>query len=135
MPVAKLIAEAAATVRALADERKVRVVCPESPGLAVRVDINQVRLALVNLLRNAIEAAPAEGWASIRVQREACGDLAFVVEDNGPGFAQTNMDESEPHIALANIQQRLEIMCGGKLTVMPREGGGTVVKVILPETT
>ena len=51
------------------------------------------------------------------------------------GFAQTNMDESEPHIALANIQQRLEIMCGGKLTVMPREGGGTVVKVILPETT
>lgn len=87
-PVAKLIAEAAAAVRALADERKVRVVCPESPGLAVRVDINQVRLALVNLLRNAIEAAPADGWASIRVQREACGDLAFVVEDNGPGIPE-----------------------------------------------
>jgi signal transduction histidine kinase len=52
------------------------------------------------------------------------------VEDTGPGFAPA--DDEAPHIALANIQQRLEIMCGGKLTVMPREGGGTVVKITLP---
>ena len=45
---------------------------------------------------------------------------------------RANTDDSEPHIALANIQQRLEIMCGGTLTVMPREGGGTVVKITLP---
>ena len=53
------------------------------------------------------------------------------VEDNGPGFAPADGD-CEPHIALANIRQRLEIMCGGKLTIRPREGGGTVVNVTIP---
>ena len=54
----------------------------------------------------------------------------IVVEDNGPGFAPA--DDCEPHIALANIKQRLEMMCGGKLTIRPREGGGTVVRVTIP---
>jgi len=87
VPVAKLIAEAVATVRALAEERRVRLVCPDAPAqLAVRVDALQIRLALANLLRNGLEAAPAEGWASLRVQREPNGDVAFAIEDNGPGL-------------------------------------------------
>ncbi len=88
VPVAKLVAEAAAAARGLAEERHVRLVCPEAPShLAVSVDAGQIRLALSNLLRNALEAAPAEGWASLRVQREPNGDVAFAVEDNGPGLA------------------------------------------------
>jgi len=53
-----------------------------------------------------------------------------IVEDNGSGFGP--YDETEPHIALSNIRQRLEMMCRGKLTILPREGGGTVVKVTIP---
>ena len=44
------------------------------------------------------------------------------------------MVTSEPHIALKNIRQRLEIMCGGSLTIGPNEGGGTVVKVTIPDS-
>ena len=36
--------------------------------------------------------------------------------------------------ALANIQQRLNMMCKGTLKITPREGGGTVVKVTIPNT-
>ncbi len=94
-------------------------------------------LTLQPIVENAVKHGMDPDSAPLRIcirTRETDAGHEITVEDNGPGFAQTNMDESEPHIALANIQQRLEIMCGGKLTVMPREGGGTVVKVILPET-
>ena len=56
----------------------------------------------------------------------------IIVEDTGPGFDPA--DESVPHIALKNIQQRLEMMCGGSLTIAPRREGGTVVKVTIPDS-
>jgi len=95
-------------------------------------------LTLQPIVENAVKHGMDPDSAPLRIcirTRETDAGHEITVEDNGPGFAQTNMNESEPHIALANIQHRLEIMCGGKLTVMPREGGGTVVKVILSETT
>ena len=50
----------------------------------VQADPDQVRAALTSLLRNAIEAAPAEGWAGIRIERTE-GSLNLIVEDNGAG--------------------------------------------------
>ena len=55
----------------------------------------------------------------------------IVVEDTGHGFESTG--DSEPHIALNNIRQRLELMCGGTLTIEPRDGGGTRVTVTIPD--
>ncbi|MBQ6424366.1 MAG: histidine kinase [Acidaminococcaceae bacterium] len=112
-------------------------------GLFVEYDTPHTRfrvppLTLQPIVENAVKHGMDPDSAPLRIcirTRETDAGHEITVEDNGPGFAQTNMDESEPHIALANIQHRLEIMCGGKLTVMPRKGGGTVVKVILPETT
>ncbi len=54
----------------------------------------------------------------------------IVVEDNGPGFSPD--DDYEPYTALKNIRQRLEMMCGGKLTIRSREGGGTIVTLTIP---
>lgn len=54
----------------------------------------------------------------------------IIVEDDGPGY--NPVDDNEPHIALNNIRERLEMMCKGKLEIAPREGGGTVVKVTIP---
>ena len=112
-------------------------------GLFVEYDTPHTRfrvppLTLQPIVENAVKHGMDPDSAPLRIcirTRETDAGHEITVEDNGPGFAQANTDDSEPHIALANIQQRLEIMCGGKLTVMLREGGGTVVKVILPETT
>ena len=56
----------------------------------------------------------------------------IIVEDTGPGFDPS--DESKPHTALDNIRQRLEMMCGGSMTIQPREGGGTVVTITIPDS-
>nr|WP_316625061.1 histidine kinase [uncultured Ruminococcus sp.] len=54
----------------------------------------------------------------------------IIVENDGPDFNPA--DDNEPHIALNNIRQRLEMMCKGKLEIAPRKGGGTSVKVTIP---
>ena len=54
----------------------------------------------------------------------------IIVEDNGVGFVPEK--DCETHTALSNIRERLSMMCGGKLTICPRVGGGTVVKVTIP---
>ena len=45
---------------------------------------------------------------------------------------EQSADDNEPHIALNNIRQRLEMMCNGKLEITPHEEGGTTVKVTIP---
>lgn len=56
--------------------------------------------------------------------------IVITVEDNGPGFSE--QDDNEPHIALANIRERLKRMCKGTLEISPKEGGGTTVRIVLP---
>ncbi len=67
----------------------------------------------------------------IRIQtRRTDSHYEILVENNGTDFEP--VDDGEPHIALKNIQQRLEMMCRGQMTIMPRKEGGTVVKVTIP---
>lgn len=66
---------------------------------------------------------------SIRTRYTDVG-TEIIVEDNGIGFDPSG--ESEPHIALKNIRQRLEMMCGGTLELTSREAGGTRVTIRVP---
>src|SRR5262249_15113978 len=52
----------------------------------VAVDVDQVRGAFLNLLRNALEAMPSGGVLTISARREA-GFVAIAVQDSGPGVA------------------------------------------------
>jgi signal transduction histidine kinase len=111
--VAALVREVAASLQELAAQRQVRL---DYPGLAVNgtngsgangngantdhspltahhspltihADRQQIRTALTCLLRNAIEAAPPEGWARVRLEAPSPDDLELVVEDSGSGPA------------------------------------------------
>jgi signal transduction histidine kinase len=104
-----LVREVAASLQDLAAQRQVRLVIEDRPGgsptngngassnhhdsplaarhapLVAEADPRQMGTALTCLLRNAIEAAPAEGWAAVRLERAAADRLELVVEDNGGG--------------------------------------------------
>jgi two-component system, NtrC family, sensor kinase len=91
--VAGLIREVTESLQGLANDRKVRLACLEAtPPVCVHADPVQARTALACLLRNAIEAAPAEGWAGIRVETRGTDTVDLVVEDNGNGLAQADRD-------------------------------------------
>lgn len=108
-------------------------------SLSVEYDTPHTRfrvppLTLQPIVENAVKHGrdPYAGplHISIRTQITDSGS-AVIVADNGRGFEPG--DDSEPHIALKNIQERLEIMCGGRLTIEPNDGGGTVVTVTIPD--
>jgi two-component system NtrC family sensor kinase len=84
-----LLGEVASSLGELAEQRKVRVEVKAPDRLALHADGEQLRLALACLLRNAIEAAPPEGWARLVLDRprEGSGTIEVKVEDSGPGPA------------------------------------------------
>ena len=92
-------------------------------------------LTLQPIVENAVKHGrdPNAGplHISIRTRKTDTGS-EITVSDNGCGYDPA--DDSEPHIALKNIRQRLELMCGGSLTITPNDGGGTVVTVTIPNS-
>lgn len=92
-----------------------------------------------NAVKHGMDPERAPLHISIRTRRTDAGS-EIIVEDNGPGFASDDgqgrpdavADGSDPHTALSNIRQRISMMCNGKLTIQPRKGGGTTVKVTIP---
>jgi signal transduction histidine kinase len=86
LSVQSVIQGVADSLQALAQDRKVRLVCQEmGRDEMVRGDLAQVRVALNGLLRNAIEAAPTGGWAGVRYQKKDADTLELIVEDDGSG--------------------------------------------------
>lgn len=91
-------------------------------------------LTLQPIVENAVKHALDPDSDPIRIcirTRDTASGSEIVVSDNGPGYEP--VDDGKPHIALSNIRQRLELMCRGKMTIMPREGGGTVVRLLIPD--
>lgn len=86
VPVVPLVQEVVAQYRDLAIQRNVRLLCdiPAECWL-ISVDLDQVRIILGRLLQNAIEAAPADGWVSVRAENGDEATLRIVIEDNGAG--------------------------------------------------
>ena len=91
-------------------------------------------LTLQPIVENSVKhgmAASDDPMHITIVTRQTDTTSEIIVEDDGPGFG--SVDNNEPHIALKNIRERLKLMCNGTLEISPREGGGTSVKVTIPE--
>ena len=91
-------------------------------------------LTLQPIVENAVKHGMSESKAPIHIHvstKKTDSASEILVEDDGPGFGQA--DNDQPHIALANIRQRLEMACKGILEISAREGGGTRVKILIPD--
>ena len=92
-------------------------------------------LTLQPIVENAVKHGmdPYSGPLRISIRtRHTDSGTKLIVEDNGPGF-DSAIDDCDPGIALKNIRQRIEMMCGGHLTITPNDGGGTVVTITIPD--
>ncbi len=123
------------------EERHVTVSL-ESFDEDVRVmsDEGQLRQALVNILRNAVEAMPDGGTVSIRVGQGRGDQVTLSVSDSGPGIGREQMARLfEPFattkpggtgLGLAFVQQ-VVTESGGSVDIDSAEGRGTTVNVVL----
>ena len=101
----------------------------DTPYIDFRVPPLTLQPIVENAVKHGMDQDSEPLHIIIRTRRTESGN-EIIVENNGADFRPA--DDKEPHIALENIRQRLEVMCNGIMKIMPREGGGTVVKVIIP---
>jgi two-component system, NtrC family, sensor kinase len=90
----RMLARAVATgLHEVAALKQVQIEVEEPDEACVaECDPRQLQVALSCLLRNAIEAALADGWARLRVEAASADQLRLVVEDSGPGPAPTQVE-------------------------------------------
>jgi signal transduction histidine kinase len=133
-----LLAEVAEVAGPLAAERQVSLTV-DGAGTA-RADREQLRRAAVNLVRNAVEAAPAASEVEV-VARAEDGEATIEVKDRGPGLrgaARASLfrpffttKEKGTGLGLA-LAKKVADAHGGTLALEDREGGGTVARLAVP---
>ena len=104
----------------------------DTPHTMFRIPPLTLQPIVENAVKHGVDPELEPLYISVYT-RETENGSEIVVEDTGPGFGI--LDSNGPHIALANIRERLEIMCDGKLIITPREGGGTTVTVRVSKKT
>lgn len=61
-------------------------------------------------------------------------DHIVVVEDNGKGFHPEDVNTMDKgHIGIRNVRERIEMLCGGSLTIRSSIGSGTTVTIRIPK--
>lgn len=103
----------------------------DTPFICFRLPPLTLQPIVENAVKHGMDPYLGPLRISIRTRRTDKG-AEIIVKDNGRGF--TLADDSEPGIALKNIRQRLQIMCGGSLAIAPRDDGGTVVTLSIPDS-
>lgn len=101
----------------------------DTPHTMFRVPPLTLQPIVENAVKHGMKSSSDPIHISV-VTQQTDTENVILVEDDGPGFKLT--DDNEPHVALDNIRQRLALMCGGKLIIETRQGGGTLVKVTIP---
>lgn len=98
----------------------------DTPYTSFRIPPLTLQPIVENAVKHGIDPELEPLHILIRT-RESENGSEIEVSDNGPGF--TGDENNEPHIALANIKERLELMCNGKLLIEANENGGTHVTI------
>lgn len=94
----------------------------------------QVEYAALMITREAIANVMQHARArSVTVSLDGgTGFLCLRVEDDGVGIADSARDGVPGHLGIVGMRERAQAV-GGRLSVGPREGGGTVVDLIIEE--
>jgi len=133
-----LVAEVADLAQPLAAARNVSLGV-EGAGRA-RADREQLRRAVVNLVRNAVEAAPAASEVEVTARADAHGAVVEV-RDRGAGLgAQARASLFRPFFTTKErgtglglaLAKKVADAHGGTLVLEDRDGGGTVARLALP---
>ncbi|MBQ9251300.1 MAG: histidine kinase [Clostridia bacterium] len=85
-----------------------------------------------NAIRHGVRVRK-DGIVKITADRSQTGHQ-IVIRDNGKGFDVEKTNETDGHIGIRNVRERIERLCGGTLKIESRIGEGTAVMIDIPFT-
>ena len=145
---ADTLAEVAAMIAPLANQRGIRTRFPAPDALSVLADRTRLKQVLLNLCSNAVKYNRPRGVLVLAVAPAADGRLRLTVQDSGMGLSdeqlaglfqpfnrlgQENGSEEGSGIGLV-VTRRLVTLMGGTMGVASRVGVGSEFWIELPET-
>ena len=91
-----------------------------------------MQVLVENAVKHGIRKKAGGGTITIRTRLKD-GNIYVIVKDDGVGFDAERIDDDvDIHVGIANVQNRLESMCSGRLEVDSKIGEGTTAVIILP---
>lgn len=101
------------------------------------LDFSLPALSVQPLVENAVKhgiCKKDDAGTLTLITRETENQIEIVIEDDGVGFSpQIKKNDGRPHIGIQNVKERLQAMCGGRLTIKSKIGVGTTVTITLPK--
>jgi two-component system sensor histidine kinase BaeS len=144
--VAVAVEAALASLRPLAEGRRVTLRADVGESLVVAADRERLGQVLRNLLTNAVTHTPEGGTVSVATRRDGAG-VTIAVRDTGPGIAPDHLprifdrfyraDPSRARatggsgLGLAIVKQLVEAH-GGEVRAENGPGGGAIFSFTLP---
>ncbi|MGH7881687.1 MAG: sensor histidine kinase [Candidatus Dormibacteraceae bacterium] len=141
--IGELINEVAAATEAELLTRKIKIEqrLPE-PDILATVDRHLLRLALINLVGNAIKYSP--GQSKVRITVDASPDVTIAVSDQGPGIEASEAERvferwQRGATATASglglglyLVRKIVDLHGGRITLDSTLGEGSTFTIVLP---
>jgi signal transduction histidine kinase len=139
--IGRIATGSAAAVEVEARDRHVAIE-QRGPDVEADVDPDHLRIALVNLLANAIHHSPAGSTVTLSIA-DADGAVTIAVSDCGPGIAPEDTEHVfEPWYRGSHaseglglglwIVRRIVHWHGGRVTLQSRPGHGSTFGIVLP---
>lgn len=123
-------------------ETRVQVFFEECPSLSIQGDTDQLEQVLINLIRNAVDAAQETGGRVFVRHRQTRYTVEITVRDEGPGLSNTanlfvpffTTKRGGSGIGLVISRQIAEAHNGSLTLQNASEGPGCEAKLVLPIT-
>ncbi|MCD8330823.1 MAG: HAMP domain-containing histidine kinase [Lachnospiraceae bacterium] len=144
----ELVAQCRLQIEPLAEERGVTLEFPEPAAAPLVCDRFWIREAILNLLKNAVDHAPAGTAVRLTLRREG-STLLLDVCNQGEAIPEAKRERIFERFYQAeqgrtgslgvgiglSLAWEIAARCQGSLTLLPEEGDGTVFRLALPEST
>jgi heavy metal sensor kinase len=143
----ELVASVSDTLRVLADEKNQEWTVDIAEQVTAACDASILRLAVTNVMYNAIKYTPNKGEIRVAARRSTLGDAVIEIHDTGPGIAVPHreriferfyrVDDARSRatggvgLGLAIARWAVEAN-GGRIELESEEGRGTMFRIVLP---
>lgn len=143
LEVSSLVNDVVALMEGLADERKVSLIAQVQSPTLLECDVQKMKQALLNLVQNALEAAPAKSSIRIEVETTHSDFIEVRVIDSGKGISSEIADRlfspgatTKPQgsgIGLV-VARSIAEQHGGSLSVSNASESGCIACLCLPRS-